>query len=87
MLFSKKKTYQAHSTFSDKRDSKVILGIDPGLATTGFGIINNDRGKLSLIDYGCITTKAGVPRAQRLKQISEELTKLIIKQKIGRAHV
>lgn len=60
---------------------QIILGIDPGLATMGFGIINSGQGKLNLIDYGYIATKAGVPHAQRLKQISEELTKLIIKQK------
>lgn len=60
---------------------QIILGIDPGLATTGFGIIKNEQSRLSLIDYGCISTKVGLPHEQRLKQINEELTKIIKKQK------
>ena len=34
----------------------VILGLDPGFATIGFGVINSERGKASAIDYGTITT-------------------------------
>jgi len=56
---------------------QVILGIDPGLATTGFGVINNNKDGLSLVDYGCILTKHGLPHAERLKQINEELEKII----------
>jgi crossover junction endodeoxyribonuclease RuvC len=58
---------------------QIILGVDPGLATTGFGVINNDKNKPSLIAYGCILTKCGIPHAERLKHISEELKKIIKK--------
>jgi len=60
---------------------QVILGIDPGLATTGFGIISDDKNKITLIAYGCVKTKANLPHAERLKQISAELKKIISKQK------
>ena len=63
------------------KKSKIILGIDPGLATTGFGLIKKEADRLNLIDFGCINTRAGLPHAQRLKQISEELVKIITKQK------
>jgi len=61
-----------------------ILGIDPGTATTGYGIINSDRNKLTLIEYGCIkTAKTDKPEA-RLLEIFQDLTKLIKKHKPGR---
>ena len=48
----------------------VILGIDPGVATIGFGLIRAERGKNTLQQYGVITTPAGIPLSQRLLQIS-----------------
>ncbi len=62
-----------------KTENKIILGIDPGIATTGFGVIESDNQKIKLIDYGCILTKAGEPHEQRLKQINLELNKIIKK--------
>ena len=41
-----------------------ILGIDPGIAIVGFGLIEADRGKTRLLNYGEITTPAGLPRGQ-----------------------
>ena len=55
----------------------VILGIDPGVATIGFGVINADRQKNTLIQYGTITTPAGIPLASRLLQISNDMEELI----------
>ena len=43
-----------------------ILGIDPGVATVGFGVIESDRGAQQMIQYGAITTTAGLPLATRL---------------------
>ncbi len=60
-----------------KTTSLVILGIDPGLADTGFGIIKKQHQQLALIDYGCIKTKAQQPLEQRLKEIYQSLNKLI----------
>ena len=54
-----------------------ILGIDPGVATVGFGVIESDRGTQQMIHYGAITTSAGLPLATRLVQISQDLEQLI----------
>lgn len=57
----------------------IILGLDPGTATTGFGVIQikeiNDE--LALLDYGCIITKSNIPLATRLTQLSQDLEKII----------
>ena len=47
----------------------VILGIDPGLAHTGWGIIEERRGEVRCRAYGCIETSAGSPLAVRLSHI------------------
>ena len=38
-----------------------ILGIDPGVATIGFGLVEADRVKAHMVTYGAITTPAGLP--------------------------
>ena len=54
-----------------------ILGIDPGVATVGFGVIDSERGTQKMIQYGAITTSAGLPLATRLVQIAQDLEQLI----------
>ena len=44
-----------------------ILGIDPGVATIGFGLIESGSGVLRMLQYGTITTPAGQPMPQRLR--------------------
>lgn len=55
----------------------VILGIDPGYAIVGYGVIKYEGGKMSVIDYGKITTEANIPLSKRLKLIYDSLTQLI----------
>ena len=55
----------------------IILGIDPGIATIGFGLIEATRQKNTLLKYGVITTAAGLPLANRLLQISQDMDALI----------
>ncbi len=55
----------------------IILGIDPGTATLGFGIIKKTKDSLEVIDYGCINTTPDLCQGDRLKIINTELTKLI----------
>ena len=43
-----------------------IMGIDPGVATIGFGVVDADRGGQRLVRYGVITTPAGIPLSSRL---------------------
>ena len=55
----------------------VVLGIDPGVATIGFGLIRADRGRNALPQYGVITTPPGLPLSRRLCQISDDMEELI----------
>jgi crossover junction endodeoxyribonuclease RuvC len=58
----------------------IIFGIDPGTATTGFGIIKKNK-ELTLIDYGCIKTTTNFTTAERLKKLHDQLNSLIKKHK------
>lgn len=55
----------------------IILGIDPGVATIGFGVLSAERGKNRLIQYGVITTPPGISLSNRLLQISNDMEELI----------
>ena len=54
-----------------------ILGIDPGFATLGFGILEAVRGNCGLVRYGTITTPAGLPFPQRLNMIYDDMGQLL----------
>ncbi len=56
-----------------------ILGIDPGYAIVGYGIVDYSGGKFSVVGYGAITTPAGSPFPKRLADISADLQSLIDK--------
>lgn len=58
-----------------------ILGIDPGVAIVGLGLIESAKLGLKLIDYTCITTRAKTPHPERLAQIAANLKKIINKHK------
>lgn len=59
-----------------------ILGIDPGLATTGWAIIDFDNDSNPCIaDYGCVFTAKGLSVSQRLLEIYADITELIEKFK------
>ncbi len=55
----------------------IILGIDPGTAITGYGLINKENNKLKLIQYGCITTETKFSTGERLSQLDQKLKKII----------
>lgn len=55
----------------------VILGIDPGFAIVGFGVLEAERGTTRLIRCGTITTPAGQPLPARLLQISNDMSELL----------
>lgn len=59
--------------------TKTILGIDPGTAIVGFGVIAVNGQNLRLVAYGCITTPAKTPQVIRLKHIYNELKDVIKK--------
>ena len=47
-----------------------VLGIDPGIAIVGFGVIESAGGRQSLVNYGVITTPAKTSLSSRLERIS-----------------
>jgi crossover junction endodeoxyribonuclease RuvC len=59
----------------------IILGIDPGLAIVGYGVVEYIGNKYKAIDYGCITTGSEILFPERLKIIYDEMLFLIDKYK------
>ena len=47
----------------------IVLGIDPGYALMGWGVVEAEGSRMKLINYGCIETKAGVPMQNRLRAL------------------
>ncbi len=54
-----------------------ILGIDPGYATIGFGMVESSGAQVRMVTYGAITTPAGLPLSRRLYQIGSDMEELI----------
>ena len=54
-----------------------ILGIDPGYATIGFGVVESSVAQVRMVTYGAITTPAGLPLSRRLYQIGSDMEELI----------
>mgnify|MGYP006308343719 CR=1 FL=1 len=57
----------------------LVLGIDPGLAITGYGLVRKDGGGLQAIAYGVVRTPGKRPLAERLQKLYRELVTLIEK--------
>jgi crossover junction endodeoxyribonuclease RuvC len=57
----------------------IVLGIDPGVASVGFGAVRSEYGKLARLVHGVIKTPARVPLARRLLLISEDMNELLDK--------
>jgi crossover junction endodeoxyribonuclease RuvC len=56
---------------------KTILGLDPGLAETGWGIFTVDNGRYRLVDHGVIHTSPGEGTGDRLEKIYREVQNVI----------
>lgn len=59
----------------------VILGIDPGLAIVGWGVLEYYKGSFRVMGYGSIQTKAGLPVEERITQIYDSMNVIIDKYK------
>ncbi len=57
----------------------IVLGIDPGLSNTGYGLIKYDKKKIELIDYGCVLTYKEDNFSVRIKKIYYKIKELIEK--------
>lgn len=57
----------------------IVLGIDPGLATLGWGVLKSDRGRFETVDYGVVLTPKDESLPVRLAMLEEGVNKLIDK--------
>ena len=57
----------------------VVLGIDPGLATLGWGVLKSDRGRFETVDYGVVLTPKEESLPVRLAMLEEGVNELIDK--------
>ena len=55
----------------------IILGIDPGIAIVGYGVIEYTKGKFRLIAMGSIETPAGIDVEERLRMVYDDMCELI----------
>lgn len=60
-----------------RRAERVILGIDPGLANTGWGVVRQEGARLSCVAYGCVSTKTDQPLAERLLKIHDQIAAVV----------
>ena len=60
-----------------------ILGIDPGYAIVGFGVLDYDGIRFTHIEYGAVLTEAGIPFPERLRAIHEDIEYIFVRPSIG----
>ena len=67
------------NSYTKKRNRKNmrILGIDPGYAIVGYGVVDLSASKFTPVDFGVITTPAKIPIEDRLSSIYDELSVII----------
>jgi crossover junction endodeoxyribonuclease RuvC len=61
----------------------IVLGIDPGTAALGYGLVEQEPGRLRSVDFGCLTTSPDLPLGDRLAAIHSCVTELIHKHRPG----
>jgi len=69
-----------HKT-NQKQQYLRVIGIDPGVATTGWAIVDFAHQEVKVIDFGVISTEKDIPLSKRLKEIEEDLVELVQKYK------
>ncbi len=55
----------------------IILGIDPGLANTGWGVVEQRGSSSVCLAYGCVTTRPETPVAERLSQVHDAVAEVV----------
>ncbi|MBM3500879.1 MAG: crossover junction endodeoxyribonuclease RuvC [Armatimonadetes bacterium] len=56
---------------------EYILGVDPGLKVTGYGVVRRSAGRIDLVEGGLVKTDLGAPLAERLQQLHRQLTQVL----------
>ena len=64
-----------------KTNADKILGIDPGFGRMGWAIVRRDKNDYFMEEMGCIETKSKTPYQERIRQIGEEIKKIIAKHR------
>ncbi len=62
---------------TDRRGGRIILGIDPGTATMGWGVIRQEGNRLSYLQHGAITTPSQWEMPRRLGRLFDGVTELV----------
>jgi crossover junction endodeoxyribonuclease RuvC len=62
-------------------DGFLVLGIDPGLADTGYGVVRRHNGRLTLVTCGSLKTPANIAEPQRLRILAEQMRALLAEQR------
>ncbi|MEG1058673.1 MAG: crossover junction endodeoxyribonuclease RuvC [Clostridia bacterium] len=65
----------------------IVLGIDPGYARVGYGVVDYTKNKYRALEYGSITTNADEPLPKRLNKIEKELRKIVSRYKIDSSSI
>ena len=65
----------------------IVLGIDPGTARCGWGVIEKEGNKISLVDFGCIITSQELLHGDRVLEVYNQIIELIEKYKPDRSGV
>ncbi len=65
----------------------IILGIDPGYAIVGYGIVSYENNKFTPIEFGAVTTPAGMDFTNRLVLIKEGIEEICSRHKIDAASI
>lgn len=65
----------------------IILGIDPGVAITGYGVISHEGNRFKVIEYGAVLTESDMELPQRLVKINDGITEIIKRVKPDAAAV
>ena len=55
----------------------IVMGIDPGTATTGYGFIKEEKNRIEVLEYVAIRTSSKKRQDERLAEISDQLSDLI----------
>jgi crossover junction endodeoxyribonuclease RuvC len=66
---------------------RTVIGIDPGLASTGWGVVKTDGSRFIHVGHGVVTTDPETPLPQRLQKIHDELARVLSKYNPGEAGV
>lgn len=59
--------------------TRIIMGIDPGLAHTGWGVVHQKGASLSCVAYGCVATQSTMPLHERLAKIYTQISAVVLR--------